>query len=126
MSESTSPDGGENGSDGKVATLPLGEPSQPGHGSGQDVSMYHMKYFHLTPGKGGKAGTEISGWVAGLGEEEVVCWSMGKAHIGEAMMAKAMEGEEGEVLLRNFTMPGQELYFWKLVQLQPQHHSLLR
>ena len=67
MSEPTSPDGGENGSDGKVATLPLGEPSQPGYGSGLDISMYHMKHFHLTPGKGGKAGTEISGWVGGGG-----------------------------------------------------------
>ena len=55
------PDGGENGSNGKAPPIPVGDKySQPGRGTWEDLSGYHMKYFHLAPGRGGKAYYEPS------------------------------------------------------------------
>ena len=55
------PDGGENGSSGIGPPVPVGDhPSRPGLGTWEDLSGYHMKYFHLAPGRGGKAYYEPS------------------------------------------------------------------
>ena len=34
--------------------------SVPGHGSGQNLSNFQMKFFHLAPGSGGKTDNETS------------------------------------------------------------------
>ena len=55
------PDGGENGSNGMSPPVPVGDNlSRPGRGTWEDLSVYQMKYFHLAPGRGGKAYYEPS------------------------------------------------------------------
>ena len=55
------PDGGENGFNGLAPPVPVGDhPTEPGRGSYQDLSEFHMQYFRLTPGRGGKADFETS------------------------------------------------------------------
>ena len=55
------PDGGENGTDGMAVRPPVGvHSSVPGHGSGQNLSNFQMKFFHLAPGGGGKTDNETS------------------------------------------------------------------
>ena len=62
------PDGGENGSNGWAPPVPVGDhPTEPGHGSFLNLSELHMQYFHLAPGRGGKADSETSSLVNGGG-----------------------------------------------------------